>query len=350
MMNFYINALMGRHVSSKRKQAEIKPDTFLGGKTPRIGVIVNPLSGGNLSGLGAIRDAIADYPAVLSSDVETPADIAAALADFARKRVNLLAVNGGDGTVQAVLTTLFHHQPFETLPLLMILQSGTTSMIAGDVGMRGSRVANLQKLFKWVADGDGDPLIVQRPILRVQTPGDNVRCGMFFGAAGVYEGILHCRSKMHSKGLKGEVGPGFTFIRFLWAMARKNSDLEFSVPITVAIDDHPPQQFDGAVLLVSTLERLLLGFHPFWSKGTGPLRYTAVRAHPRHLLGAISSILRGRQGRHVTPQNGYFSHNARQIRLNLDSGFTLDGQLYRTETPQDTIAIQSGGTATFLRF
>ncbi len=350
MMNFYINALMGRYVASKMEQAEIKPDSYLGGKTPRIGVIVNPLSGGNRSGLGAIRNAIADYPAVLSRDVETPEDISAALAEFARKRVNLLAVNGGDGTVQAVLTTLFHQQPFETLPLLMILQSGTTSMIAGDVGMRGSRVTNLQKLFKWVADGEGDPLIVQRPVLRVQTSGDKVRCGMFFGAAGVYEGILHCRSIMHSKGLKGEVGPALTFIRFLWAMARKNSDLEFSVPVTVMIDDHPPQQFDGAVLLISTLERLLLGFHPFWSRETGPLHYSAVRAHPRHLLGAISSILHGRKGRHVTPQNGYFSHNAHQIRLNLDSGFTLDGQLYRTATPHDTIVIQSGGTAAFLRF
>ena len=349
-MNFYINALLGRPVRRIQKQDDINPDLYVSGKTPRIGVIVNPLSGGNVSGLEAVRNVIADYPAVFSRDVQTPEDISAALADFARNRVNLLAVNGGDGTVQAVLTTLFHHQPFETQPLLMILQSGTTSMIAGDVGVRGSRVANLQKLFKWASDGDGEPLIVQRPVLRVETPDDGVRCGMFFGAAGIYEGILHCRSNMHSKGLKGEVGPGLTLIRFLWAMVRKNSNLTISVPITVAINDQPPQKFDGSVLLISTLERLLLGFHPFWSDETGPLHYAAVRAHPRHLPRALPFIVRGRQGRHVTQQNGYFSHNAKKIRLNLDSGFTLDGQLYRTATPEDTIVIDSGGTATFLRF
>lgn len=347
MANFYINILAGRRLSREKK---LSPDSFMSGKTPRIGVLVNPLSGGNLSGLGKIREVIADFPLTFSRDVETPEDISAALADFAEKQVNIVAINGGDGTVQAVLTALFHHRPFETLPLLSILQSGTTSMTAGDVGMRGSRVTNLRTLFRWVYNGAGEPIIVQRPVLRVQAPGDDVRYGMFFGAAGVYEGILYCRSNMHSKGLKGEIGPGLTFIRFLYAMTRKNSDLATSVPITVSLDDNPPQQFEGAVLLISTLKRLLFGFRPYWGSETGPLHYTAVRARPRHLIRTLSAIVRGRKSRHVTPHNGYFSHNAQQIRLNLGSGFTLDGQLYRTGTPRDTIVVQNGGTAAFMRF
>ena len=349
-MNFYINALTGTQALREKNPVDLKPDLFLSGKTPRIGVIINPLSGGNLSGLGAVRNTIADYPEVLSRDVATPEDISAALADFAGEKVNLLAVNGGDGTVQAVLTTLFHDRPFESLPLLMILQSGTTSMIAGDVGVRGSRDANLRKLFRWTADRRGEPQIVQRPVLRIETPGDGVRCGMFFGAAGVYEGILHCRSKMHTRGLKGEVGPGLTFMRFLWDLVRKKSGVLTPVPTTVELDDHPPQEYDVTVLLISTLERLLLGFHPFWSSETGPLHFTAVRARPQHLLRALPSIVRGREGRHVAEQNGYFSYNVEQIRLNLDSGYTLDGQLYRTASAQETIEIRSGGTATFLRF
>ena len=349
-MNLYINALSRGRLQRKEKQKDMRPDAFRSVQTPRIGVIINPLSGGNLRGLGKIRKAIADFPAALSCDVETPGDISAALTDFAQKQVNIVAINGGDGTVQAVLTALWHQRPFNPLPLLTVLQSGTTSMIAGDVGMWGSRVTNLRKLFKWVTSGDGEPHIAQRPILRVQTPQDDVRYGMFFGAAGVYEGILYCRSKMHAKGLKGEVGPGLTLIRFLFAMVRKNSDLQTSVPITIALDDFPPQQFDCAVLLISSLKRLLLGFHPFWGNETGPLRYTAVRANSRHLLRALPAIVRGRAGYHLTPQNGYFSHNVQQIRLNLGSGFTLDGQLYRTPSPRESIVIQNGGTAAFLRF
>jgi diacylglycerol kinase family enzyme len=348
-MNFYINALTGRRVPWKKKQVEIKPDAFMSGKTPRIGVIVNPLSGGNLSGLGEIRKAIADYPTVLSRDVETPEDIAAALSDFARKRVNLLAVNGGDGTVQAVLTNLFHHQPFKTLPMLAVLQSGTTSMTARDVGFSGSRVKSLRKLFKWGTTAEGEPQEIQRPVLQVEAPGHPPRYGMFFGASAIYQGIQYFHSKVNTKGLKGEIGPGLTILRFLWAALSQRSNFIPPVPITVELDDQPPRQFDSFVVLVSTLERLFLGLYPYWGRESGPLHYTALRAQPQNLLRALPSILRGRQSSYATPQNGFYSNNAHEIKLNLDSGFTLDGQLYTPETRQEPTVVRYGGTASFLR-
>ena len=124
------------------------------GKTSRIGVIINPLSGGNRNGLEDIRRLICDYPRVVHCDVQTPDDVLEALKDFARQEVDLLAVNGGDGTIQAVLTALFHHQPFEMQPLLAVLQSGTSSMTARDVGFTGCRIKSLRKLFTWAAAGD----------------------------------------------------------------------------------------------------------------------------------------------------------------------------------------------------
>ena len=75
----------------------------------RIGMLNNPLSGGNRNGLQKIRKAAAvAYPQVFQCDVQTPTDVAEALADFARKEVNTVVINGGDGTVQAVLTAIFH--------------------------------------------------------------------------------------------------------------------------------------------------------------------------------------------------------------------------------------------------
>ncbi len=168
------------------------PDHIKSGHTPNIGVLINPLSGGNLKGLGSIRSIIADNPQVVHHDVQTPQDILEALLDFARRGVDLSAVNGGDGTVQAVLTNLFLHQPFSVMPLLAILQSGTTSMTARDVGFSGSRVKSLQKLFKWAFTGGGEPKVVQRPVLQVQAPGHQTYYGMFFGASAIYQGIEYC--------------------------------------------------------------------------------------------------------------------------------------------------------------
>ena len=336
-------------MASEKKQAVTLPDFIKSGTPPKIGVLINPLSGGNLNGLGAIRRVINNYPKVIQRDVQTPQDVLKALMDFASRDVDLLAVNGGDGTVQAVLTGLFHHQPFAILPMLAVLQSGTTSMTARDVGFSGSRVKSLQKLFKWAAAGDDKPRVVQRPVLQVQAPGHPTRYGMFFGAAAIYQGIQYFHRKVNTKGLKGEIGPGLTILRFLWAAARQRSEFIPTVPVAVALDDNPPHQLDSFVVLVSTLERLFLGLYPYWGNESGPLHYTAVRARPRYLLRALPSILRGRKGSYGTPENGFYSHNAHEIKLSLGSGFTLDGQLYTPETRQEPTVVRYGGTAAFLR-
>jgi len=324
-------------------------DVLIPGHPPRIGVLVNPLSGGNRKGVGAVRNVIAAYPRASRCDVLKPPDVLAALAEFARNDVNLVVVNGGDGTVQAALTALLHHRPFETLPLLAVLQSGTTSMTARDVGFAGSPVKALEKIFKWADSGAGDPVVLQRPVLQVRAPGHDPLYGMFFGTAGIYQGIQYFHHNVNSRGLKGELGPGITIARFLWAASFRRSDFISSVPITIALDDKPPRELDCMLLMVSTLERLFLGLYPYWGDERGALHYTALRTRPRHLLQTLPFIMRGRKNRLALPENGYFSHNASQIRLNLDSGFTLDGQLYTPANRREPTVVQSGASAAFLR-
>jgi hypothetical protein len=115
-------------------------------RTIRIGMLNNPLSGGNQNGLQKIRRAAAKaHPQVFQREVQTPTDVVETLADFAQQEVNILVVNGGDGTVQAALTAIFHKNFFERGPVLAVLRSaGTTSMIAGDIGLKGPRESALQ--------------------------------------------------------------------------------------------------------------------------------------------------------------------------------------------------------------
>jgi len=333
----------------KCETGEVLSNFWGSGKIPRIGVIINPLSGGNRNGLGDIRRLISDHPQVVHCDVQTPDDVLEALKDFARQEVDLLAVNGGDGTVQAVLTVLFRHQPFETQPLLAVLQSGTTSMTARDIGFTGCRIKSLKKLFRWAAAGDGTPQVIHRPVVQVSSPGHQTRYGMFFGAGAIYQGIEYFHRHVNTRGLRGEIGPGLTILRFLLSAMRRGSDFITPVPVAAAVDNGPPQQFDALVVLVSTLERLFLGFYPYWGNESGPLHYTAVRAQPRCLLRALPSLLRGRTGAYGTAANGFFSRNAHEIKLNLNSGFTLDGQLYVPETGAQPTVVRDGGRASFLR-
>jgi hypothetical protein len=339
-----------KSMSPESKIGRISSSIFAAAEPPRVGVLNNPLSGGNRKGLGAIKKILAAYPQVCHREVLTPADVASALVDFARKEVNIVAVNGGDGTIQAVLTVLYHQKPFETIPYLAVLRAGTTSMTAGDVGLKGSRELALRRLLSWADGGEGGEIILHRPVLRVQVdPHQDPVYGMFLGAAGIYQGIQFFHNRLNRKGFRGEWAPGLTIALFLLAVARRGGDYVAPVQITVGLDQSPPEKRDYLLLMISALERLFLGLRPFWGREKRTLHYTAVEARPQHLLRALPSLMRGRKNRYGTPENGYFSHNVQQVQLTFTSGFALDGELYKVGAHLGPVVVQNGGKVSFLR-
>ena len=322
-----------------------------GNRAVRIGMLNNPLSGGNRKGLQKIRQAAAAYPEVFQREVRTPTDVTQTLADFARKEVNLLVVNGGDGTVQAALTAIFHKNFFETMPVLAVLRSaGTTSMIAGDIGLKGTRASALQRLFSWAPTRDSRAAIMQRPVLRVQIPTETEPVyGMFFGAAVIYQATQFCLQKIYAKGMRGELGAGVALARFLLAVVLRDHKIVSAVPITTRLDRKSAQQQKYLLVFITTLQRLFLGLRPYWGSEPKPLHYTAVGSRPRFFLRTLPSLMRGRQGRYVKPDNGYISHNIDAVQLTLKGGFNLDGQLYTPDCRLGPVTVSYGGHASFLQ-
>ena len=318
----------------------------------RIGLLNNPLSGGNRNGLQKIsKAAAAAYPEVFQREIRTPTEVTETLADFARQEVNLLVINGGDGTVQAALTAIFHKNFFETMPVLAVLRSaGTTSMIAGDIGLKGPRESALQRLFSWAPTGDGRAAIMQRPVLRVQVPEKAEPVyGMFFGTAAIYQATQFCHQRVFAKGVRGELGAGVALARFLLAVVLRDRKVVSPVPITTRLDRKPAQQQKYLLVFITTLQRLFLGLRPYWGSEPKPLHYTAVGSRPRHFLRALPFLMRGRQGRYVKPDNGYTSHNIDAVQLTLQSGFNLDGELYTPDCSLGPVRISYGGHASFLQ-
>ena len=316
----------------------------------RLGVISNPLSGGNRKGLGAVREALADRPGVIHREARTPDDVAWVIDRFAGEGVDVIAINGGDGTIQAVLTALFRSRRYEKTPLLAVLRSGTDSIIAEDIGLKGSRDRGLGRLLNWMETRSGRFGVEERPVLKVETrPDRNPLYGLIFGAAAIYQGIQYCKRRIYTLGLHGEIAPSLTLARFLLAVVRRDARVVSPVPITISLDQAPRRQGEFLLLYISTLERLFLGLRPHWGTEDAPLHVTAVSGRPSHFLRTLPSLARGRKGRWNTPENGYSSHNAIEIRLTMDSGFILDGELYEPDPQLKSVVVNLGGWASFLR-
>ena len=326
------------------------PPIMAGHKSWHLGVLTNPNSGGNRKGLAAVNDMLQRQPDALHREVVTLPETGAALDEFVRRGVNLLAINGGDATIQTVLTALFHLKPYKQLPLLAILRAGTDSAIARDIGIPGSRDRGLRKLVNWIRHPDGKGTIFEQAIMRVQSPVlPQALYGMIFGAAAIYQGILFCRRNIHSLGVRGALAPSLTVARFLLGVIRKNPQFATTAQSTIELDQMDPIRGDFLMVLVTTIARLFLGLHPFWGTEAGPLRFTAISERPQHLMRVLPSLARGQRCRLRTPQNGYFSHNANEVRLTLNSGFMLDGELHPIGPDPQEVIINCGEQAAFLR-
>ena len=98
-----------------------------------IGVLRNPGSGANLRQGAPMQQALAAHRGIPCRDVANPADVDAALRELAERGVDTVAISGGDGTVSAVLNTIFARNPFPRRPLLAVLRGGTANMTARDI-------------------------------------------------------------------------------------------------------------------------------------------------------------------------------------------------------------------------
>lgn len=313
-----------------------------------IGMVTNPRSGGNKKGLGKIREFLARNPGIHHGEAVTPSEVQGVLADFASKGVNLLVVNGGDGTVQSVLTALYVRSLFSVPPLLALLQAGTTSMLSRDVGVRGTPLAALAKILDWsTGAGAGNQSVFERSVLKLSQAEDSEPiCGMFFGVGAIPQGIELCHTSMNPNGVRGELLPGLIIARFLLAVLTGKGTFVPSTDMEIRFDAAPPLENSYLFAMISTLERLFLGLHPFWGTEAAPLRFTALKANPPYLLRNLPYLLRGRRTTTASPENGFFSHNVREITLDFKGKFTLDGEIFEAKGP---LIIGPAGPARFLK-
>jgi diacylglycerol kinase (ATP) len=339
---------VNKRTPTQQSFPQADPGVFTTGQEISIGMITNPHSGGNRKGIGEVRRFLAQNPGIHHAEVVTPGEVNGVLADFSARNIDLLIVNGGDGTVQSVLTALYGRALFPRPPVLALLRAGTASMLARDVGVGGEPYAALAKIRAWSMDtGRNRSLVHERALLRVsQDSAAGPICGMFFGAGAIPLAIDICHGSMNPNGVRGELMPGLILTRHLLAALTGNDKLLPATDMGISLDESPGRRNGYLFAMVSTLERLFLGLHPFWGREVAPLHFTALKTKPPYLLRNLPFLLYGRRTATATPENGFFSHNVREMTLDFRGRFTLDGELFEARGP---LTIEAAGPARFLR-
>lgn len=261
----------------------------------------------------------------------------------------MLAICGGDGTVQQVLNVLLSPaSPFSKVPTLAILPGGTTNMIAHDVNEASRPAAVLQTILQHFDAGTLSSRTTSRPVIQL-SGGDmaSATYGFFFGAAGIYEATLQNRDSVDKVGLRDGFGPGLRLLAVLFKIAT-GRDPFAAVKMGIVADAKTYGEKPVVALLATTLEKLSLNLNPFWGSGSGELRLTMVFEGSRSLLRAIRLALRGRPHRLLTPQSGYDSLKAERYELAFDGGCVLDGETFRASRTRPII-LQNITNLAFIR-
>jgi len=320
---------------------------------PRVVMISNPASGTNRRNWTRIAARIAAHPQVIHHVTSGLPEAAALLPRLAAERPDVLAINGGDGTIAATLGMILDHWPADAHPLVVVLPGGTANMTAGDIGMATAHDRALDRFFRWIKAGapmEGETRT--RHIMRVTGAADGqVRHGLFLGTGAVMEATRYAHDRVHSKGLGGEISLALILVRALWGLVRQ--DPRFYQPTEVALHvtgegaETARETAPMLILVASTLARLSLGIRPFWAPAGGAIGLTAIRGGARHFGRAILSLLRGRPNRHVTAENGYESFRGDRIALCLEGELNLDGELFAA-TRARPLTITAEGPIRFL--
>ena len=123
----------------------------------KIGIISNPRSHRNHRGLEEIRQMIAGHGDLFHREIDEMAGLPEILAEFASAEVGHIVVNGGDGTIQAVMTAALNNSAGGPPPTLAVLPSGRTNLIAHNIGLQGRPIDGLARLIARRGTGDRKP-------------------------------------------------------------------------------------------------------------------------------------------------------------------------------------------------
>jgi hypothetical protein len=316
-----------------------------------VALLSNPHSTGNRSLLPDVRCFCAQNRDIFHYEVEEVGQIARALEMIARVKPKVLVINGGDGTVQAALTELYHGGHFDgTPPPVAVLPNGKTNLIALDLGVQGDPLIALANILE-LSRGDLTPHVVPRELIALTDGTENARpvLGMFLGGAGLAETILYCRHKVYPLGLPNSISHLITALAALVSIIfglkadflPKKTE---SIRISLLRDGELKGRF--SLVIVTTLEKLLLGGRVN-SGGGGQLKLMAVDHGPWVIMRMVAASLMGLLGKRR--MDGIHISNGDVIRIDGGrSSVILDGEVFETDDERPII-LRSTAPVPFLK-
>ncbi|ABC64609.1 diacylglycerol/lipid kinase family protein [Erythrobacter litoralis] len=293
---------------------------------PVTGVLYNPRSHRNRDA----RIVEPDYPVIRVEQPRRRRELKDAMQRFVDSGVELLVINGGDGTVRDALTggaMVFG----DTWPDIAVLPRGKTNALTIDLGM--PKQWSLEEAI--IAHRDGARVARQPIQLEPMDEKELTRLGFILGA-GVFLAAIDSGQDAHRFGAFDSLAVGVTAV---WGVMQAlfggdgnpwRRGAEAKILLGEAMEE---LDYTGtgdprtrAMLFLSTLTRFPAGLRPF-ADCPGPIRLAVIDHLQRRLVARMPSILRGKHAPWMEAA-GLHRRGTDRIELDLGDKFILDGEVF----------------------
>lgn len=264
--------------------------------------------------------------------------------EFAERDVEILALNGGDGTNHVTLTEFLRVWGDKPLPQILLLRGGTMNTVARGVGVvRGRPTTLLLRTVQSLLEDRPIPS-VEFDLLRVDTGQQQPQYGFIFG-----NGLLSNFLDVYYSYRDPSSWVGFKVLcrAIVAAGSRGEANERFfrRVDADVSLDGRTWERRDWLSVTAATVPEIGLGFRP-WHRANerpGHLHALGFGCGPLGVVASLPSIRLG-----LPPSNGAIVDGvcARlAVRYDAPQGFIVDGDYH---PPVKVVTLTAGPRVTIL--
>ena len=267
---------------------------------------------------GALLPKIAQQHNAVLRDVGDFSDVDKLVQDVLSAKAEHIVIEGGDGTVQGILTEFLRHEKARNLPIFTLVPGGNTNQVARNVGLSAATPQAVAKALS------ADNTISRAPLLRITDKDQRKYYGFLFSSGALPQVTDYTRDKLHDRGLGGSLA---VIGGILKGTAGTDSITE-PTTIELDIDADSIEKIRGPHLgtIVTTLPGLMLKLDPFWGEGDRPLRVTYVAGEYQKLAQHVASLWLGKKNKDRS-QDGLYSWTADGLKYRYKGPCVLDGEL-----------------------
>lgn len=318
-----------------------------------VALITNPAShtvqrkGSVLEPLASLAEGVAFYR------IDDFSKLPAAFHDMLESGISSCFVEGGDGTLQAVLSAYLQLPQHNRPPLAFaLLPGGSTNLAYNIMGLKNTRASAIKGLIRRLANGGAPDMVHGHKAILVDVAGRSEGlAGFVLSTGSLARAMVYTQENLH----KEKRREWRSVARAVWRLAilPDKATLDDGSPVitpsefeTIDASSHTVKSI-RAFSLFTTLPSLSLNLKPFWNISDHPIAHTYAIWPIKRLKAGVFKLVLGKTGASMT-RHGLSSQGIKEISFRTNGNIILDGE-HISVASDDTIHLSASTDLRFIR-